>query len=171
MTLNSALPQAEASSTAVSLTSLAKVRSPWELLRARGGKYATTSSTNDSGRHCRLGTRSQTGTLLRIPSSGRDCPPRISAARRRSAVNCPTVAFRRPRTFAPRQSGACRPMGQTIVFFEIGILAVSFGIVLARRGYIAAHKRPYPSSNRRLRSGVALVLLGLGFIAAGMFAL
>jgi hypothetical protein len=62
-------------------------------------------------------------------------------------------------------------MAQAVILLEIGILAVAFGIVLARRGYIAAHRRPYPSSRGRLHLGVALTLIGLGLILAGMFAL
>ena len=59
-------------------------------------------------------------------------------------------------------------MGQAFILLEIGILAVSFGVVMARRGYIGAHKRPYSSSHLRLHFGVVLILVGLALIAAGV---
>jgi hypothetical protein len=62
-------------------------------------------------------------------------------------------------------------MAQAIVLLEAGILAVCFGTVLTRRGYIAAHKRPYPSSRGRMHLGVALILVGFGCIVAGVIML
>ena len=62
-------------------------------------------------------------------------------------------------------------MAQAVVLLEVGILAVSFGIVMARRGYIAAHKKPYSSSNGRLPLGATLVVVGFGCIVVGMFML
>jgi len=59
-------------------------------------------------------------------------------------------------------------MGQAVVFLEVGILAVAFGIVMARRGYIAAHRRPYSSSDGRLHFGAALIVVGFGCIIAGV---
>lgn len=59
-------------------------------------------------------------------------------------------------------------MAQAVVILEVGILAVSFGIVMARRGYMAAHKRPYSSSYGRLSMGAALIVIGLGCIIAGV---
>ena len=70
-----------------------------------------------------------------------------------------------------RRSLVCEVMAQAIILLEVGILAVAFGIVLARRGYIAAHRRPYPSSRGRMPLGLALILVGFGCIAAGVFAL
>ena len=60
-------------------------------------------------------------------------------------------------------------MGQAFILLEIGILAVSFGVVMVRRGYIGAHKRPYSSSNLRLHFGVVLILVGLALTTAGIF--
>jgi len=54
---------------------------------------------------------------------------------------------------------------------EVGILAVSFGVVMARRGYIAAHKKPYSSSNGRLHLGAALIVVGFGCIVVGLIML
>jgi hypothetical protein len=68
---------------------------------------------------------------------------------------------------ANRADGSETPMGQAVILLEVGILAVPFGIVLARRGYAAAHKRPYPSSNGRLYLGAALIVVGFGCIVAG----
>ena len=48
-------------------------------------------------------------------------------------------------------------------------MAVSFGIVMARRGYVTAHKNFYPTSSARLLWGAALILIGLGCIVAGVF--
>ena len=62
-------------------------------------------------------------------------------------------------------------MAQAIILLELGILAVAFGIVIARRGYIAAHRRPYPSLRGRMPLGLALVLVGFGCIVAGIFVL
>jgi hypothetical protein len=59
-------------------------------------------------------------------------------------------------------------MGQAVILLEIGVLAVSFGIVMARRGYMAAHRRPYSSSNGRLPMGAALIVIGFGCIIAGV---
>ena len=58
-------------------------------------------------------------------------------------------------------------MVQAVILLEVGILAVSFGVVMARRGYIAAHKKPYSSSNGRLPLGVALIVAGFGCIIVG----
>jgi hypothetical protein len=61
-------------------------------------------------------------------------------------------------------------MISTVVLLEVGILAVSFGIVMARRGYVTAHKNFYASSTAQLHWGAALVLIGLGsIIIAGLF--
>ena len=60
-----------------------------------------------------------------------------------------------------------RPMVQAVILLEVGILAVSFGVVMARRGYIAAHKKPYSSSNGRLPLGAALIVAGFGCIMVG----
>ena len=62
-------------------------------------------------------------------------------------------------------------MALAIMLLEVGILAGAFGIVLTRRGYIAAHKRPYHSSREHMPLGLALILVGVGCIVAGMFAL
>ena len=62
-------------------------------------------------------------------------------------------------------------MGQAVVLLEVGILAVSFGVVMARRGYIAAHKKPYSSSNGRLHLGAALIVVGFGCIIVGLIML
>jgi hypothetical protein len=60
-------------------------------------------------------------------------------------------------------------MGKAVILLEIGIFAVAFGIVVARRGYIGSHSRPYTSATHRLPLGVALILVGLGLIAVGIF--
>jgi hypothetical protein len=62
-------------------------------------------------------------------------------------------------------------MISTVILLEVGILAASFGTLLARRGYIAAYKSSYPSSSAGLHWGAALILIGLGFIMAGVFVL
>jgi hypothetical protein len=62
-------------------------------------------------------------------------------------------------------------MEQAVILLEIGMLAAAFGVVMARRGYISAHKKPYQSSNGRQPLGVALILIGLGCIIAGVFML
>jgi hypothetical protein len=59
-------------------------------------------------------------------------------------------------------------MGQAILLLEIGVLAVSFGVVMARQGYIAVHKRPYSCSNGRLPLGAALIVASFGCIIAGV---
>jgi hypothetical protein len=59
-------------------------------------------------------------------------------------------------------------MGYAVLLLEVGILAVLFGVIMARRGYIAAHKRPYSSSNGRLPLGAALIVAGFGCIIAGV---
>lgn len=61
-------------------------------------------------------------------------------------------------------------MVQTVILLEVGILAVSFGIVMARRGYVTAHKNFYASSRAHLHWGAALIVIGLGFITAGVIA-
>ena len=61
-------------------------------------------------------------------------------------------------------------MISTVIFLEVGILAVSFGIVMARRGYVTAHKNLYASSTAQLHWGAALIVIGLGsIIVAGLF--
>ena len=60
-------------------------------------------------------------------------------------------------------------MVPTVILLEVGIMAVSFGIVMARRGYVTAHKNFYPTSSARLLWGAALILIGLGCIVAGVF--
>jgi hypothetical protein len=65
----------------------------------------------------------------------------------------------------------CEMIVDSIILLEVGILAVSFGIVMARRGYISAHKKYYPGSKGRLHLGVALIVLGLICIIAGMLVL
>ena len=60
-------------------------------------------------------------------------------------------------------------MVPSVILLEVGILAVSFGIVMARRGYVTAHREFYPSSSARLHWGAALMLIGLGCIVAGVF--
>ena len=61
-------------------------------------------------------------------------------------------------------------MISTVVLLEVGILAVSFGIVMARRGYVTAHKNFYASSTAQLHWGAALIVIGLGsIIVAGLF--
>jgi hypothetical protein len=62
-------------------------------------------------------------------------------------------------------------MVQTVILLEVGIVAVSFGIVMARRGYVTAHKDFYASSSAHLHWGAALIIIGLGFIIAGAFML
>lgn len=62
-------------------------------------------------------------------------------------------------------------MAQAFLMLEIGIIAVVFGTVMARRGYIGAHKTPYRSSHLRLELGVALILIGLALVIAGIFKL
>lgn len=62
-------------------------------------------------------------------------------------------------------------MGQAVILLEVGVLAVSFGIVMARRGYMAAQRRPYSSYNGRLPLGAALIVAGFGCIIAGVFML
>jgi hypothetical protein len=62
-------------------------------------------------------------------------------------------------------------MAPTVILLEVGILAMSFGIVMARRGYITAHKEFYASSSAQLHWGAALIAIGLGFIIAGVFML
>lgn len=59
-------------------------------------------------------------------------------------------------------------MAQTVILLEVGILAVSFGIVMARRGYVTAYKNFYASSSAQLYWGAALTMIGLGFIIAGV---
>jgi hypothetical protein len=58
----------------------------------------------------------------------------------------------------------------TAILLEIGIVATSFGVVMARRGYVTAHKNFYASSSAQLHWGVALMMIGLAFIVAGVFA-
>jgi hypothetical protein len=61
-------------------------------------------------------------------------------------------------------------MISTVILLEVGILAVSFGIVMARRGYVTAHKEFYASSTAQLHWGAALIVIGLGsIIVAGLF--
>jgi hypothetical protein len=62
-------------------------------------------------------------------------------------------------------------MAQAVILLEVGILAVSIGLVMARRGYISAHKRPYHSSNARLYLGLALIAVGVSCLVAGVFML
>ena len=62
-------------------------------------------------------------------------------------------------------------MGQAVILLEVGILAVLLGIVMARRGYISAHRKPYHSSSGRLTLGAALIVGGLGCLIAGVFTL
>ena len=59
-------------------------------------------------------------------------------------------------------------IAQAVILLEIGIFAVSFGVVMARRGYIEAHKKPYRSRNSLLPMGVALIVVGLTCIIAGI---
>jgi hypothetical protein len=62
-------------------------------------------------------------------------------------------------------------MVPTVILLEVGIVAVSFGIVMARRGYVTGHKDFYASSSAHLHWGVALIIIGLGFIIVGVFML
>jgi len=58
-------------------------------------------------------------------------------------------------------------MAQATILLEVGVLAVCFGVVLTRRGYISTHDRHYPSTRRRMHIGVALIVVGFGCIVAG----
>jgi hypothetical protein len=60
-------------------------------------------------------------------------------------------------------------MVQTVILLEVGILAVSLGIVMARRGYVTAYKNFYASSSALLHWGAATIMIGLGFVIAGVF--
>jgi hypothetical protein len=62
-------------------------------------------------------------------------------------------------------------MGQAVFLLEVGVVALSFGVVMTRRGYISAHKKPYSSTNERMLLGAALIVIGFGCIIAGVLML
>ena len=57
----------------------------------------------------------------------------------------------------------------SVVLLEVGIIALSFGMVMARRGYVTAYKSFYPTSITRLLWGAALILIGFGVLMAAVF--
>ena len=41
-----------------------------------------------------------------------------------------------------------------------GLVAVVLGAILARRGYVATHKKPYAARNGRLPTGAMIITVG-----------
>jgi hypothetical protein len=59
-------------------------------------------------------------------------------------------------------------VGQAVLLLVAGLVALAFGVSLARRGYAAIHKRPYAASNGRLLLGAFFMGAGLALVIFGV---